>query len=328
MRFKPYFECDGVPNIVVDGTPHKDSNLVLSHWIDSGTDPKWMRDTSTEIVLDFIEEHGVPKDIEYVTNDHYDQDGLLGIYALLEPSYSLKNRDLFVEIAEAGDFGKYKDRKAVRISIAIASMLNPKFEFISSDTLEKPHPELTGIFYKNGIEMIPRLVEDIDAFKYLWEEEDQFLSESEELISNKTISIVEDLDNDIAIVTIPTNIKSKHFHRFSMDRKWPVHDIAIHNATKRGRVFYIYGAKFQFKFKYETWVQLQENIHPLRVDLSSVAKKLNEMDHVEWKYEGSHNLIPSLLIKEDKESTLDYSEVLELIRSELNYGEVNWNPYR
>ena len=94
----------------------------------------------------------------------------------------------------------------------------------------------------------------------------------------------------------------------------------------------MFSANFQAssncKFRYETWVQLEENIHPLRVDLAPVAQKLTEIDNVEWVYDGSSKLIPSLFIKEDQESSLDAGLVLEMIKKQLNSAEVDWNPYR
>lgn len=54
IEFKPYRELNSVPNIIVDGRPHKDSVLVLSHWKGSGTPSALMRDTSAQIVLDSL----------------------------------------------------------------------------------------------------------------------------------------------------------------------------------------------------------------------------------------------------------------------------------
>ena len=39
MRYVPYDELDGIPNVVVDGARHPDSVLVLSHWPKSGSPP-------------------------------------------------------------------------------------------------------------------------------------------------------------------------------------------------------------------------------------------------------------------------------------------------
>ena len=56
-------------------------------------------DTSTEIALNFIEQSGDDDDDDddsfakaLVLNNHYDTDGVLSCYALLEPEFALKHK--------------------------------------------------------------------------------------------------------------------------------------------------------------------------------------------------------------------------------------------
>ena len=328
MKFLPYTKLDGVPHVIVDGTPHKDSTLVLSHWINSGTDPRWMRDTSAEIVFDYLDHNSIANHIKYVSNDHYDQDGLVAMIALTYPHMAHKHRELLIDVAEAGDFGKYKDRRAAKIAMALVNILTPDSGYFEKSVFSLPYPEMAALFYKKGLELLPEMLEDIDFFKALWDEEDEFLSYSEDLVKEQRVSIEEDINNDIAIVTIPTELANKKFHKFAISHFGTIHDIAIHNATKRARIFYIHGKKIQFKFRYETWVQLKNNIHPLRVDLSPLAEKLSQIDNVKWKYDGSSKLVPLLYTDESRDTSLEAQKILGLLVDELKSGEVDWNPYR
>ena len=328
MEFLSYTELDGVPHIVVDGTAHKDSVIVLSHWANSGTNPGWIRDTSAEIVFDYLDHHSIPSYIKYVSNDHYDQDGLVAMIALVNPHVAQKYRELLIDVAEAGDFGTYKDRKAARIAMALINMIAPDSGYFEESAYSLPYPQMAALFYEKGLELLPEMLEDIDSFKALWEEEDEFLSYSEDLVKQQRVSIEEDVDNDMAVVTIPTGLGNRNFHRFSMNHFGAIHDIAIHNATRRARLFYIHGKKVQFKFRYETWVQLKNNIHPLRVNLSPLAEKLSQIDCVKWTYDGSKNLVPLLCPEESRDTSLQPQDVLGLLTDELKFGAVDWNPYR
>jgi len=328
MKFLPYTKLDGIPHILVDGTPHKDSAIVLSHWIKSGTDPKWMRDTSAEIVFDYLDHHSVPSHIKHVSNDHYDQDGLVAMLALIDPDVAQEHRKLLIDVAEAGDFGRYKDRRAVRIAIALDSIITPASGYFQASVFSLPYPEMAALFYKKGLELLPEMLEDIDSFKKLWEKEDEFLSYSENLIKERRVTIEEDINNDIAIVTIPTILENKTFHKFAKNHIGAIHDVAIHNATKRARIFYIHGKKIHFKFRYKTWVQLKDNIHPLRVDLSPLAAKLSQIDTVKWKYDGSSKLTPFLHTYENQETSLEPQKILGFLVDELKSREVDWNPYQ
>ena len=77
---------------VVDGKAQRSSMLTLSHWPWNATPPELMRDTSTDIVfayLDAVEHH---QNIELVSNSHFDEDGLLSMYALVDPENDLVGR--------------------------------------------------------------------------------------------------------------------------------------------------------------------------------------------------------------------------------------------
>src|ERR1700677_4879609 len=96
----PGISCDGlVPGAALD----------LTHWQGNRTPRHFKADTSTEIALNFI---GSPEAAEQwadavVVNNHFDTDGLLSIWVLLDPARATACRDLLVAAAEAGDFDEW-----------------------------------------------------------------------------------------------------------------------------------------------------------------------------------------------------------------------------
>ena len=329
MKFLPYTQLDNTPHILVDGTPHQDSTIVLSHWKNSGTDRQWIRDTSAEIVFDYLDHHAIPDHIEYVSNDHYDQDGLVAMFALTHPEIAQKHRELLIDVAEAGDFEKYKHRKAARIAMALINMTTADSGYFEKSVADLPYSEKVALFYRKGLALLPDMLENIDVFKSLWEEEDEFLSYSEDLVNSQRISVEEDIDidNDIAIITIPPELENEKYHKYTKEHFAAIHNIAIHNATQRARIFYIHGQKIQFKYRYETWVQLKNNSHPLRVDLAPLAEKLSGIDEVKWTYDGSDKLAPVLCTDKNQNTSLPAQKILALLAFELNSGGIDWNPY-
>lgn len=327
MKYVPYSALDGIPNIIVDGAAHKDTELVLSHWANSGMRSEWLRDTSSEIVLDYLQHQSIPKHIQAVSNNHYDQDGLVSIFSITEPQLAQMHRELLIDIAEAGDFGRYKEEKAVKITMTIANMIKPEAEYFDSSVFSKPYQEMTAIFYQETLKLFPKMLENIDAFRSLWEEEFAFLSHSVALVRENKVLIEEDVENDIVVVTIPIDLENRYSQQHNGTHFGGVHEFAIHNASRRARVFYIHGQKVQFKYRYETWVKLRNNIHPLRINLSPLADKLTQQDSVNWIYDGSENIVPLLHIGEDKATSLSTHEILTMIKNELQSGETDWNPY-
>ena len=96
----PAISCDGL----VPG-----ASLDLTHWQGNRTPSRYKADTSTEIALNFVRS---PEAVEQwadavVVNNHFDTDGLLSIWTLLDPEPAIANRELLVAAAEAGDFDEW-----------------------------------------------------------------------------------------------------------------------------------------------------------------------------------------------------------------------------
>src|SRR5262245_39388600 len=108
MEYVPYGALDGRPNIVVDGRSNARTARILSHWPASGTPAALKADTSAEIAMKYLGQPAFQVDAPAVTNNHFDEDGLVGIFALLNPDRALAGRERYVDVASAGDFGVFR----------------------------------------------------------------------------------------------------------------------------------------------------------------------------------------------------------------------------
>jgi len=121
MRFEFYTEAlANVPKLSVDGTV--DNSIHFSHWEANATPAEVKADTSTEIALNLVASPNrvaLTNGIELVTNNHFDTDGVLSVWTVLNGERALAYRDLMISAAEAGDFSEYSSDYGVRVSIAI-----------------------------------------------------------------------------------------------------------------------------------------------------------------------------------------------------------------
>ena len=78
-----------------------------------------MADTSTAIVFNYLDRPDLHVPADVVSTNHFNEDGLIGIYALLEPEAAASRRDLLIDVAQAGDFGVFRSRRAARIAFAV-----------------------------------------------------------------------------------------------------------------------------------------------------------------------------------------------------------------
>ena len=92
-RFLPYEDSAAVANVVVDGAPNDATVLAISHWPGIPAPPGLAADLSAQMAfayLDQLPDHPVA---EVVTNNHFDQDGLAGLFALVSPEETDRHRD-------------------------------------------------------------------------------------------------------------------------------------------------------------------------------------------------------------------------------------------
>src|SRR5689334_20701821 len=95
----PAIGCDGL----VAG-----ASLDLTHWQGNRTPRELKADTSTEIALNFVASPDADRWTgAVVVNNHFDTDGALSVWALLEPEQAAPRRALLLAAAEAGDFDEW-----------------------------------------------------------------------------------------------------------------------------------------------------------------------------------------------------------------------------
>jgi hypothetical protein len=121
MRFQFYSEAlADVPKLSVDGTVA--NSVHFSHWNGNETATELKADTSTEIALNLVtspNKDQFTKNIDLVTNNHFDTDGMLSVWTVMTGEAAVKYRDVLISAAEAGDFSEYSSADGVRISLAI-----------------------------------------------------------------------------------------------------------------------------------------------------------------------------------------------------------------
>ena len=202
-HFVPYDQTIAIPNVIVDGTANVGTVLSLSHWRRSGTPEELASDTSAEIVFKYLDAPRFHVEAEAVSNNHFDEDGLIGIFAFTQSRIALQHRELLIDAAQAGDFGVYKDRNAARIAFVISAYADPETSPLPRSIFQKRYPDLSAELYLEVLNVMPALLEDVHAHRALWDEEDRKLTESEKLIEDGIVTIEERPELDLAIVRMP-----------------------------------------------------------------------------------------------------------------------------
>lgn len=324
LEFRPYEEAVSVPNIVVDGSPNESTVLTLTHWPGIAQPQGLGADLSAEMAFNYLDRPQPHPPAEVVTNNHFDQDGLIGINALLDPDWSQQHRDRLVDIAAAGDFATYRHRDAARASMAIWAYAQPDRSPLGA-ALDGPYPAACALLYDTCLPLVRDLATDVGRFRDLWQDEDADLTASEQAIENGSVTIEELPEVSLAVVTITTDLPGGH--RFASDFAELIHPMAINNATRCPRVLIVRGQGYLYVDRYETWVQYRSQRLPQRVDLAPLAEQLDaaEPGRCRWSATAASALVPTLRT-EGSLSALSPRRVRDAVIAHLRTAPGAWDP--
>ena len=328
-HFVAYEGLGQSPNIVVDGSGNAATVLTLSHWPKSGTPKPLKADTSAEIVFNYLATPRFHVPVAKVSNNHFDEDGLAGIYALIEPEAATEVRDLVVGVAHAGDFATYRDRRAARVAFTISAFTDPQQSPLDRAIFKLPYAEQCAAFYQELLPRFGEMLADIDRYRTYWEMEDQVLRNSEQALRHGDVDIEELPEVDLAIVRIAEQLTPQTTHRFTWASEEACHPMAVHNATSCNRILMQQGLRYRFIYRYESWVQYMSRRPPPRVDLAPLAEALSadESGAARWVFEGVSELTPHMMLSDDQESSIKPEAFAERVAEFLATAPPAWDPY-
>ena len=328
FEFVPYEALGERPNIIVDGAPNDFTVLTLSHWPKSGTPAELKRDTSAEIAFAYLDTPKFHRNVDVISNNHFDEDGLVGLFTLLDPRLAEKNRELLIGVGTAGDFCTYTNRAAVRIVFVLSAFSDPAVSPLAADLFQSPYADMTARLYQELLPAFPDILERTDDYRKHWEDEDAHLSRSEAYLENGTIEIEERADVDLAVVRIPDDLLSERSHRFANPVSTVCHPFAICNRTTCNRLVLVQGQRLEMQYRYESWLQFVSRSIPGRVDLTDLCDQLNAQEEGagRWIFDGVDQIDPKLHLQDATTTGIDTESIISRLCDHLRSGPVAWDP--
>lgn len=341
MKYVPYHKLGETKNIIADGEPNEHTELTLSHWPGTKLPEQLQADVSAEIVFNYLESPEYQVSVEAVSNNHFDEDGLVSLWTLLNPEEALERRDLLIDVATAGDFGTYRDRDAARISFIINAWTDPQASPLKTSVFALPYEEQVLILYEELLQRFDKVVDRFDYLERYWSAQDHILDKSEQALSNGTATITHYENADLAVIKIhplpqlaAATARSAEAAARAADATertaqmpWDkiMHPMAIHNNTDAMRVLLMQGNRYSLYYRYETWVQYVSRALQPRIDLDPLCEQLNvaETAGASWKFDGVGAIVPRMQPVSVK-SSIPQDELVDMIVSYLvSHGTAN-----
>jgi hypothetical protein len=285
-RFVPFDRVEG-SCCVVDGPRLPGAVLSLSHWPDSGTPEELAADTSAEIAVRYLEAGARGPAVAALTNNHFDEDGLLALWLLLErPGPADPRRALAVAAAEAGDFGTWTDPAAARCALtamAMAERETTPFPAVQRALAPEARRDPAGAIYEALLPRVGRLLDDPERHRLLWAPAWERVEADLALLDAGVARIDDVPEADLAVVRAPR----------------PLDRMAVHPRTRRMRVLMATDdGRLVLEHRYETWVDYRSRRLAPRVDLAPLLPRLQALERLPgtWRADEMWAMTPRLFL--------------------------------
>jgi len=283
MRFEFYSEAIAAePKLSVDGTV--DKAIHFSHWKGNETPASVKADTSTEIALNVVaaaNRDELTRGIDLVTNNHFDTDGVLSVWTMLNGRRALALREKLISAAEAGDFCELSSVDAVRASIVIQGSDSPTDKSGSPLARQLAGEEITdeARAYDLVLPHVERVMTRIDEFEELWRKSWTRIEAALDSFAKSESRVEENEDAKLSVVTLAPEV----FGAIGFD---PYHHSAPFTAIShhaRGELFLIAtplgdGWAYRIDYPYYSWAETVVRPAITRPDFTALVRQLNELD--------------------------------------------------
>ncbi|MGH9172204.1 MAG: DUF6687 family protein [Acidimicrobiales bacterium] len=334
LRFEGYEDLDDRPHVMVDGAARRSSVATLSHWPQSPT-PRWLaRDLSAEIVLDYLRlASGASRPriarrdraslaalvasvalAEAVTNDHFDEDGVMSAFALVDPASALDEAALVAAAASCGDFGVVGDDRAAQVAFSLGPIAAAAGATGTSDC------------YRAVLPVVGELLERPDHYERYWREDFAALQAGRDAIATGQVTL-SDVAGDLCVVK---RVDASGALLPGAEGGRPISEVAINSATKASRILSVDGDRCELTLRYEGWVRYVSRRIPLRPDLGPLAARLSELEPsgVTWLADPVGTIVGRLAPGGEGRTEIPADQVAAVVVDYLATAPPCWDPFR
>jgi len=213
-------------------------------------------------------------------NNHFDTDGVLSVWSVLNGERALEFRDLLISAAEAGDFSEHSSDDGVKVSIAIQGLnqagsdnddASPLASFLAGQRVDDDEKA-----YELVLPEVERLLSNVNGYESLWREGWNDVSLALESFARGESHVVE--HEGISLITLAPDLA-----------QW----LMAISKHARGEMFLIAtpmagGWTYRLDYPYYSWAETVVRPEIVRRDLTNALTMLNERDgDGRWKIDNS-----------------------------------------
>ncbi|GAB3819591.1 hypothetical protein GCM10028895_18240 [Pontibacter rugosus] len=303
-KFIPFSEVKHQKAIVVDSA--HPNGVLLSHWRGTPTPEAIQDDTSAAIVLNALRLNLPELGVANVTANHFDIDGFVGVWALLNPELALENEELLRQMAIIGDFRKLDlNHPLAGEALKLVCWINAKeralfYKPFEADTMEEKEAAQCVQKFNYFLREFGTVLGNPDWEKGAWEDE----------VASVLLGYRDVYKPDTMLTRYP------EIGLVIVETPHPVHYYALFSRTQGFDIVLscYQGNKYELEYKYTTWVDIASRPTLPRISMAPLAARLNELENSgrRWTFDAITETGPLLRLQgEDLTRTEAYESPTE-----------------
>jgi len=244
----------------------------LSHWQGNQTPMPLKADTATEIAFRYLchpDRKSFFPQVGIMTNNHFDTDGLLSVWALLNPRKSEPMAGRLIAAAEAGDFSTFSSEEGVQMNLLIHALCQSDESPLKETILTYSGPR-EAAYYKGLLPLIPDLFRNKDHYLSFWQAPFESILQSMALFEKGVIGVEEYEEEELSIV-----IDEQRPARQAIDHHCQGNLILVIEDREKAEG----GFAYELEYRYYAWAETVTRPPIKKIDMALLAKTLNSLEN-------------------------------------------------
>ena len=287
-QFVPFQQLRQQPTIVVDSVGNG-AALTLAHWRGAATPEAVRDDTSAGSVLRALRQPATPGlEAAAVTANHFDIDGFVGVWALLNPALALQHEALLRLIATLGDFREIDwQHPHADYALQLVCWLNAQekarfYEPFGAPARRRREDEASAEKFGWFLPRFTEILLNPEQGRVVWEPEFVRVKQAAAVMQSATTTVRRYPEIGLTVVRTPA----------------PLPYYALFGASLGSdMVLSLYDVqRYEFEYKYTTWIDLESRPTLPRLPLNALAVRLNQLETSprRWTHDGITDTGPLL----------------------------------
>jgi hypothetical protein len=283
MRYCPYGDLSGRPNVIISGTSTAWTSLVISPFSKDETLVQ-KHETSTEIACDLVRNSALSSDL-LASSDCFSIDALTAIVAITDYA-KFVDSEILQQIAATALYERSADQDITRTVFVLNSWMEPARSPLNARMFRQQSHELSNVLFEELLPRLPRIIQKVDYLERYWQDEEGQLEVTDNLLQSNLITLNEVEKLDLAIFSVPLKEIEEDGRLFHPTITWDtqLHPISLHSHTSCSRILLQAGQSSVFYFRPDSLTTCNRGLVPERKDLQSLVNQLNaqELEAQTW----------------------------------------------